>query len=225
MENYTLPAKFHRYESRESFNSKSSVCRVCYKKSKVHHYCVVDMSTNPETATHQSGSPPPRSSTTYDPTWYTWSRFFRMLTNSASNLEIQQYVQADSITRETEICRRCENWRQWLFEYSPVIRFMREHTQKLGADLNEHNVVCRRCATLTEGGASLKKAAFHKDFGILLCANHLPNKGEQEDAMAHEMVHAYDYLRFKYDENNLRHAACTEVSCTRNLFSYGNRSY
>ena len=27
-----------------------------------------------------------------------------------------------------------------------------------------------------------------------------------------EMVHAYDYLRFKIDwENNLRHAACTEI--------------
>lgn len=30
--------------------------------------------------------------------------------------------------------------------------------------------------------------------------------------MAHEMVHAYDHLRFKVDwTDNLRHAACTEV--------------
>lgn len=30
--------------------------------------------------------------------------------------------------------------------------------------------------------------------------------------MAHEMVHAYDHLRFKLDwDSDLRHAACTEV--------------
>lgn len=172
------------------------------------------MSTDPTPPATPLESSPPISSTTYDPTWYTWSRFFRILTNTATSLETQQYVHADSIAREDEICKRCENWRQWLFDYSPVVRFMQEHTQKLGGDLNNDNVVCRRCVTLTEGGAQLKKAAFHKDFGILLCANHLPNKGEQEDAMAHEMVHAYDHLRFKYDENNLKHVACTEVGRT-----------
>ena len=25
------------------------------------------------------------------------------------------------------------------------------------------------------------------------------------------MVHAYDFLRFRWDENNLRHAACSEI--------------
>jgi hypothetical protein len=39
------------------------------------------------------------------------------------------------------------------------------------------------------------------------------DQGHLEDTMAHEMVHAYDHLRFKLDwDNNLRHAACTEVS-------------
>lgn len=42
------------------------------------------------------------------------------------------------------------------------------------------------------------------------------DQGHLEDTMAHEMVHAYDHLRFKVDwANNLRHAACTEV--TRSL--------
>lgn len=159
----------------------------------------------------QSTSDSASSPITYDPTWYTWTRFFRILTNTATSHETQQYVHADSIAREAEVCRRCESWRQWLFAYSPVVRFMREHTEKLGGDLNAENVVCKRCVTMPESGTQLKKAAFHKDFGILLCANHLPTKGEQEDALTHEMVHAYDYLRFRYDERNLRHVACTEV--------------
>ena len=74
---------------------------------------------------------------------------------------------------------------------------------------------------------------FDPVYGIMLCANRLPE--HLEDTLAHgrptvpsplsiptytnpcapttEMVHAYDYLRFKADfENmNLRHAACTEI--------------
>lgn len=38
------------------------------------------------------------------------------------------------------------------------------------------------------------------------------DQGHLEDTMAHEMVHAYDHLRFKLDwDSDLRHAACTEV--------------
>jgi mitochondrial inner membrane protease ATP23 len=29
--------------------------------------------------------------------------------------------------------------------------------------------------------------------------------------MAHEMIHAYDHLRFKVDLDNMQHQACTEV--------------
>lgn len=40
----------------------------------------------------------------------------------------------------------------------------------------------------------------------------MKDQGHLEDTMAHEMVHAYDHLRFKVDwADNLRHAACTEV--------------
>lgn len=48
--------------------------------------------------------------------------------------------------------------------------------------------------------------------GIVLCANHLRDRKTTEDVLSHEMVHAYDYMRFKYDKWNLKHMACTEVS-------------
>lgn len=32
-----------------------------------------------------------------------------------------------------------------------------------------------------------------------------------EDTLAHEMIHAYDHVRFKVDHSNLRHMACTEI--------------
>jgi mitochondrial inner membrane protease ATP23 len=39
------------------------------------------------------------------------------------------------------------------------------------------------------------------------------DRGHLEDTLAHEMVHAYDHLRFKLDWSgaDLRHAACSEV--------------
>lgn len=63
---------------------------------------------------------------------------------------------------------------------------------------------CRRCDTQQSGG-------FSPEHGILLCANQFRNRGHLEDTLAHEMVHAYDYMRFKIDPLDLRHAACMEI--------------
>jgi inner membrane protease ATP23 len=81
---------------------------------------------------------------------------------------------------------------------------MRSQIQELGADVNSENVRCKRCTTAQAGG-------FSERYGILLCANILDNRSKIEDTMAHEMVHAYDHLRFKVDLDNMQHQACTEV--------------
>lgn len=81
---------------------------------------------------------------------------------------------------------------------------------KLGGDLDASNVLCRRCDTLSPSG--IRQGAFAADMGIVLCANHLRDRKTTEDVLSHEMVHAYDHMRFKYDKWNLRHMACTEVS-------------
>ncbi len=82
---------------------------------------------------------------------------------------------------------------------------MRDNIAQLNGDLNSDNIRCRRCTTRQSGG-------FDPDYGIRICANALRNQGHLEDTLAHEMVHAYDHLRFKPDwRGNLRHAACAEV--------------
>lgn len=46
----------------------------------------------------------------------------------------------------------------------------------------------------------------------------MKDQGHLEDTMAHEMVHAFDHLRFKVNwSDNLRHAACTEVCVIRTV--------
>lgn len=144
-----------------------------------------------------------------DESWYTWSSFFSILTGRATPDETKRYFHARSLRHEAADCARCEQRREWLLEYSPVVRFMRENIQKLGADMDASTIECKRCDTMAAAGPSA--GYFNSDRGITLCANHLGTKGHQEDVMAHEMVHAYDYLRFKYDRTNLRHYACTEV--------------
>lgn len=81
---------------------------------------------------------------------------------------------------------------------------MRDEVSKLGADMNGRNIHCRMCTHEQSGGFSL-------DHGILLCANKFRNQGHQEDTMAHELVHAWDHLKFKVEYENVRHQACLEV--------------
>lgn len=118
-------------------------------------------------------------------------------------------------------CARCEDQKQYLLKYSlfihrhlqggakslagPIIRYLRTNINQLGADINEDNIYCRRCEKRQGGG-------FSPEYGIKICANEMTSKGVLEDTIAHEMVHAYDHLRFKLDwHDDLRHAACTEV--------------
>lgn len=50
----------------------------------------------------------------------------------------------------------------------------------------------------------------------------MKDQGHLEDTMAHEMVHAFDHLRFKVNwTDNLRHAACTEV-CFHNFLDHSD---
>ncbi|KAI7093379.1 hypothetical protein KC352_g39881, partial [Hortaea werneckii] len=88
------------------------------------------------------------------------------------------------------------------------------------------NVRCRRCDSQQSGG-------FDSEYGILVCANQLRNRGHLEDTLAHEMVHAYDHMRFKLDPYDLRHAACMEIRAstlsgecrwTREFFTRGQWS-
>lgn len=81
---------------------------------------------------------------------------------------------------------------------------MNEKIGELHGNLNKDNIRCRRCTRRWGGG-------FSPEYGIMICANEVRNRGHLEDTLAHEMVHAYDHLRFKLERMNLRHTACTEV--------------
>ncbi|KAJ5707218.1 Mitochondrial inner membrane protease atp23 [Penicillium malachiteum] len=145
-----------------------------------------------------------------DDTWTQFRNIYRILTGKMTSEGIEQFRVARDDRNEVEDCKRCEDQRDFLLQYSeealsPVIRYLSDNIKQLGGDLHSHNIYCRRCTNRKAGG-------FDPEFGILLCANEMKDQGHLEDTLAHEMVHAYDHLRFKVNwTDNLRHAACSEI--------------
>lgn len=155
-------------------------------------------------------SPPGPAPQKLDPVYYTWSNTFsillgRMTGSRDVQLEQNYFTELDA-TKAESICKRCESNKDYLLQYSPIIRFLSDEVYKLGGDLGKQNILCRMCTNEQSGGFSV-------DHGILLCANKFRNRGHQEDTMAHEMVHAWDHLKWKVEGNNMRHQACLEVRC------------
>ncbi|KAI5304777.1 Mitochondrial inner membrane protease atp23 [Ascosphaera pollenicola] len=143
-----------------------------------------------------------------DDAWTICKNIYTYLKGDMSE-EGQKRFRFDSEKRnEATDCRRCEESRDYLLRYSPIIRFLQDNIRQLGGNVTSDNIFCRRCDGDKQSGG------FDPNYGIVICANQQKAKNHVEDTMAHEMVHLYDYLRFKVDWSgqNLRHAACAEVS-------------
>lgn len=149
-----------------------------------------------------------------------WRNLWNIVTGRMTPDGQEEYREAVYIRDEAIDCARCVEWRDWCFQHSPTVRFLREKTAALNGDLGPDNVVCHRCpAWRDESGRLVRQSGgFSPNHGIKICANELRNRKHLEDTLAHEMVHAWDHLRWKMDWMELRHAACTEVSLLRPAF-------
>ncbi|KAF2236983.1 hypothetical protein EV356DRAFT_442594 [Viridothelium virens] len=139
-----------------------------------------------------------------DRRYYNTRTWFSAMLGLATPEEMSGYLAERAVILEKPDFERCEQQKQWLFQHSPMIRFLREQIQLLGSDINPSNVHCGRCITARQGGTS-------REYGIMLCSNNHRRRKVLEDTLAHEMVHCWDHLKWKIDGGNLRHAACTEI--------------
>ena len=57
---------------------------------------------------------------------------------------------------------------------------------------------------------------------MFLCENAIYTQSAMENVLTHELIHAYDNCRIKYDPDNVKHLACTEVFVSSILHVYGN---
>lgn len=150
--------------------------------------------------------------TGYDPS-AKWLNYWNIITGQMTTEGQRAFREDAYIRHEARDCARCDEWRDWCFQYSPTVIFLRKNINALNGDINATNVMCRRCPTRKdETGKWVRQGGgFSPDHGILICANEMRDKKHLEDTLAHEMVHAWDHLRWKVDWADLRHAACTEV--------------
>ena len=165
------------------------------------------------------------SKTGYDPS-AKWTNYYNILTSKMTREGQEAFREDAYIRNEARDVANAEQWRDYLFQYSPVIRFLNGKIRDLNGNLDATNVHCRRCPTRTviDEETGHKKqvrqgGGFSPDHGILICANEMRNQGHLEDTLAHEMVHAWDHLRWKVDWSDLRHAACTEVHSSPNTLT------
>ena len=191
--------------------------------SFLHSIAMAADTSDPVSLTQTSPTANDPSKTGYDPD-RPWSNLWNILTNRMTPLGQFHYREETYINREAEDCKNCEEWRDWCFKYSPTVIFLQKNIRDLNGDLNADNVRCRRMPARIvgiekdeSGNEQIKTyrqgGGFNPEHGVLLCANELRNKKHLEDTLAHEMVHAWDHLRWKMDWADLKHAACTEVCC------------
>ena len=155
--------------------------------------------------------------TGFDPQKAWWVNYFKILTGQITAEGQFHYRESRYRVHEARDCAQCEAWRDWCLARSPTVSFLRDRVRDLGGELDGQNIVCRRCpARLTDDGAVHRQGGgFSPHHGVLLCANEMRDRRHLEDTLAHEMVHAWDALRWKVDwvgDRDLKHAACTEVS-------------
>ncbi|OAA74139.1 Peptidase M76, ATP23 [Cordyceps fumosorosea ARSEF 2679] len=192
------------------------------------------------TAAKQVVNDPAR--TGFDPQTKWWMNYFRILSGQMTPEGQFHYREWRYRVHEERDCKRCEQHRDWLFAYSPVVRFLRDKVADLNGRLDAANIVCRRCPARLEvddkaaDGLAVHRQSggFSPGHGILICANEIRDRKHLEDTLAHEMVHAWDHLRWNVDwmgDKDLKHAACTEIRAsmlsgecrwTREAFTRGN---
>ncbi|KAI0200756.1 peptidase M76 family-domain-containing protein [Astrocystis sublimbata] len=184
---------------------------------------VLSSSTSPSpSAPGKDASEPPRiltndpKRTGFDPQTKWWINYFKILTGSITPEGVFHYRESRYRANEERNCKECEKWRDFALQHSPTVVFLRQKIEALNGKIDASNVVCARCpARLTEDGQIHgMSGGFNPSQGILLCANAVSSQSHVEDTLAHEMVHAWDHLRWKMDwtgDKDLKHAACTEI--------------
>lgn len=134
-----------------------------------------------------------------------WRRTLAYKTGLGLSEEEKQRYEADLKRKVKDAqCKNCHEWRDFMLQNSPTVRFMIEQIEKVGGNMSAKNIICAECDEMKSGG-------FHPQLGILLCQNKLQGQYHTEDTLAHELVHAYDHCKFDVDWMDLRHHACSEI--------------
>lgn len=108
----------------------------------------------------------------------------------------------------------CESIVKALLDGDTKFKLLLESIGAVKEDEGRWKVKCRPCSrTGTEGKARAFITAHPSE--IVLCSNRLPDRKNIEEALLHELVHAYDYSLARYDFYSCDGLASTEVRAAR----------
>ncbi|GIY25798.1 mitochondrial inner membrane protease ATP23 homolog [Caerostris extrusa] len=101
---------------------------------------------------------------------------------------------------------KCERQVHNVISESPLIKLMMDALKTTGCaiDLNRH-ISCEPCSKVVTGGYDAEMNQ------IVVCQNTATSKSAVHGALAHEMVHMFDFCRAHVDFKNVDHLLCTEI--------------
>ncbi|KAL7633165.1 UNVERIFIED_CONTAM: hypothetical protein RMT77_016535 [Armadillidium vulgare] len=101
---------------------------------------------------------------------------------------------------------KCEKNVWNVINKSPVVKLLISALSNSGCPFDiERHIVCEVCDNSLLGGYDQTLNQ------IVVCQNVCTNEGRVQGALAHELVHMFDYCRNKIDFTNIDHLACAEV--------------
>ena len=101
---------------------------------------------------------------------------------------------------------KCEREVERMAQSSAIVRFMIEKLGQAGCAIDKRFFRVETCSASVVGG-------FRPPDGVVVCHNHINDATTMENALAHELIHAYDHCRAggKMDWLDLRQHACSEI--------------
>eukprot|EP00850_Spirogloea_muscicola_P014950 SM000111S18773 [mRNA] locus=s111:13144:14977:- [translate_table: standard] len=100
---------------------------------------------------------------------------------------------------------RCEQMIDHAIAKSPMVKFVVAAMEKAGCAVGRGFFRAEVCDLDAGGG-------FRPEAGVVVCSNHVLYQDEVDTALAHELIHAYDFCRAaNLDWANCLHHACSEI--------------
>jgi inner membrane protease ATP23 len=100
---------------------------------------------------------------------------------------------------------KCQTYLERYVKSSPMIKFLFEALEKRNCPIPK--ITCTSCPS-----DMLATGIYRNDTNdIVLCSNWINNGLQVEDTIAHELIHAFDNCRVKFDEKSCIHHACSEI--------------
>ncbi|XP_065058754.1 mitochondrial inner membrane protease ATP23 homolog [Rhopilema esculentum] len=106
----------------------------------------------------------------------------------------------------TKIHTKCMQRAEKSCRSDPYVKFMIQAMEKLGCNfILEKHVTCEPCGDKVNGGFDPERKQ------VVMCENNISSQTVMNQVMTHELIHAFDVCRVRYEKDNLRHLACTEI--------------